>query len=206
MSKVLAIGPFADHEMQAHEAQLNCLYVKGPNDISGLDDATRAGIQAVAYKGHHAFGGEQRDLLPNLGIGANYGVGYDAIDVAAASERGIKVTNTPDVLNDAVAEMTFALMIALCHGQWRQWDAIVADARRHRSPNAGWPEAATARAIDSALAGPRAYDGQMRDYPFVNAHGRKRIGASDVTAACRVLWRVWTVMVVSLALIAVVLG
>ena len=51
--------------------------------------------------------------LPGLEIVANFGVGYDSVDVAAARERHIRVTNTPDVLNDAVAELTIGLMIAL---------------------------------------------------------------------------------------------
>jgi lactate dehydrogenase-like 2-hydroxyacid dehydrogenase len=52
--------------------------------------------------------------LPNLEIIGSFGVGYDNVDVATAKERGIRVTNTPDVLNDAVAEITLALMLALC--------------------------------------------------------------------------------------------
>ncbi len=53
------------------------------------------------------------DRLPNLEIIANFGVGYDSIDTAAARARNIRVTNTPNVLNDAVAELTIGLMIAL---------------------------------------------------------------------------------------------
>lgn len=53
------------------------------------------------------------EKLPALEIIANFGVGYDSIDTAAASAHGVVVTNTPDVLNDAVAEMTIGLMIAL---------------------------------------------------------------------------------------------
>lgn len=51
--------------------------------------------------------------LPNLEIIANEGVGVDTTDVPAAKARGIAVTNTPDVLNDAVAELGVALMLAL---------------------------------------------------------------------------------------------
>lgn len=51
--------------------------------------------------------------LPNLKMISSFGVGYDSIDVQAAKERGISVTNTPDVLNDAMAEITLGLMIAL---------------------------------------------------------------------------------------------
>lgn len=63
-----------------------------------------------------AGGGVQADLmdnLPNLEIISNFGVGYDSTDVVAARARNIRVTNTPDVLNDAVAELTIGLMIAL---------------------------------------------------------------------------------------------
>ena len=50
---------------------------------------------------------------PNLRVIANYAVGFDNIDVKAATARNIAVTNTPEVLTDAVVEYTFALMLAL---------------------------------------------------------------------------------------------
>ena len=53
------------------------------------------------------------EKLPKLEIIANFGVGYDTVDVGAARARGIKVTNTPNVLDDAVAEITIGMMIAL---------------------------------------------------------------------------------------------
>lgn len=56
-----------------------------------------------------------RELLaaaPRLRMVANHGVGFDNIDVAAATERGIWVSNTPDVLTDATADMAFALILA----------------------------------------------------------------------------------------------
>jgi len=52
------------------------------------------------------------DQAPNLKVIANVAVGYDNIDVAAASERGIVVTNTPDVLTETTADLTFALLLA----------------------------------------------------------------------------------------------
>jgi glyoxylate reductase len=52
------------------------------------------------------------DLLPGLRIVANFGVGYDRIDVAACRERGVVVTNTPGVLDDATADLAFALVLA----------------------------------------------------------------------------------------------
>ena len=69
---------------------------------------------------------------PDLKIVANIAVGYDNIDVAAARARGIVVTNTPDVLTEATAEFTWALILAaarrlgegerlLRRGEWRGW-------------------------------------------------------------------------------------
>jgi glyoxylate reductase len=52
------------------------------------------------------------DLLPNLRIVANFGVGYDRIDVAGCDARGVIVTNTPGVLDNAVADLAFALILA----------------------------------------------------------------------------------------------
>ncbi|WIY53386.1 2-hydroxyacid dehydrogenase [Devosia sp. YIM 151766] len=69
-----------------------------------------ARIRAIAGSGVSA------DLiaqLPNLEIIASFGVGYDNIDIAAAKARNIRVTNTPDVLSDAVAEYTIGMMIGL---------------------------------------------------------------------------------------------
>ena len=52
------------------------------------------------------------DLLPSLRAIANFGVGYDRIDVAACAERGVVVTNTPGVLDAATADLAFALVLA----------------------------------------------------------------------------------------------
>src|SRR3546814_20195225 len=52
------------------------------------------------------------DALPNAKVIAHHGVGYDGVDVAAATARGIKVSNTPDVLSDEVADFAIALTLA----------------------------------------------------------------------------------------------
>jgi glyoxylate reductase len=59
-----------------------------------------------------AVGPGELDLLPELRLVANYGVGYDRVDVRACRERGVAVTNTPGVLDAAVADLTLALILA----------------------------------------------------------------------------------------------
>jgi len=70
---------------------------------------------------------------PRLRAIANYAVGYDKIDIGAATARGIAVGNTPDVLTDATADLTFALLLAAARklpeaaasvtaGDWLTWD------------------------------------------------------------------------------------
>jgi lactate dehydrogenase-like 2-hydroxyacid dehydrogenase len=79
-------------------------------DKAGWLAANGARIRAHAGSGVQA---DLMDALPNLEIIASFGVGYDNIDTKAAKARNIRVTNTPNVLNDAVAELTIGLMIAL---------------------------------------------------------------------------------------------
>jgi glyoxylate reductase len=73
------------------------------------------------------------DACPHLRAIANYAVGFDNIDLAAAAERGIAVGNTPNVLTDATADLAFALLSAAARhlteadtyvraGRWRTWE------------------------------------------------------------------------------------
>jgi glyoxylate reductase len=70
---------------------------------------------------------------PNLRVIANYAVGYDNIDIDAATSRGIPVGNTPDALTEATADLAFALLMAAARripeaaafahsGEWRTWE------------------------------------------------------------------------------------
>lgn len=70
-------------------------------------------IRAIAASGESKVGAALMDSLPALEVISVMGVGYDGIDVAAAKARGVVVTHTPDVLNDDVADLAIALMLAL---------------------------------------------------------------------------------------------
>lgn len=109
---VLAIGSYSPLDTGKLAEELDALAIDRPAGLAELAEETRGAVRAVAYKGSTLFGPAEMDLLPNLGIVANFGVGYDAIDVAAASARDIRVTNTPDVLNDDVADLAVGLALA----------------------------------------------------------------------------------------------
>jgi lactate dehydrogenase-like 2-hydroxyacid dehydrogenase len=78
-------------------------------DPSLLDPQIAATIKGVAVSGR--FGADLIEALPALEIVSSFGVGYDGVDTAAASARSVVVTNTPDVLNDEVADTTIALLL-----------------------------------------------------------------------------------------------
>ncbi|XKT74378.1 MAG: 2-hydroxyacid dehydrogenase [Patescibacteria group bacterium UBA2163] len=78
--------------------------------IKVLQDAE---YDAVLSTLNNAYTAEVMDAAPSVKIIANYAVGFNNIDIDAARERGITVTNTPGVLTDAVAEHTMALVFSL---------------------------------------------------------------------------------------------
>ena len=70
-------------------------------------------IRAIAASGESKVPRELIAQMPALEIISVFGVGYDGVDVAAARERGIAVTHTPNVLNDEVADLAMALVLAV---------------------------------------------------------------------------------------------
>jgi hydroxypyruvate reductase len=70
-------------------------------------------VRAIAASGESKVTREMMAQLPALEMISVFGVGYDGIDVAAARERGIAVTNTPNVLNDEVADLALGLVLAV---------------------------------------------------------------------------------------------
>lgn len=107
---------------------------------------------------------------------------YEAFGWAAAK--------LDDVLNWVPARVT-ALLIAATHRGKGAFTTAMQEGPRHRSPNAGWPEAALARALGIAVSGPRSYGGQIEDHPFVNADGRQTLTSDDIEAATDALWNAW---------------
>ena len=69
-------------------------------------------LDGIYTYGHMPIDGAYLDRTPKVRVISNFGVGVDHIDLRAAADRGIPVGNTPDVLNGATADMTFALLLA----------------------------------------------------------------------------------------------
>lgn len=85
-------------------------------------------IRALATNGEAGASAELIDALPALEIIVSYGVGVDAIDLVHAAKRGIRVTNTPDVLTGDVADMGIGLLLSIAR-QIPANDRIVRDAQ-----------------------------------------------------------------------------
>jgi lactate dehydrogenase-like 2-hydroxyacid dehydrogenase len=75
-----------------------------------------AGVDVAVTGGGSKVGAAEMDALPDLRAIANFGVGYDNVDVAEARRRGIVVSNTPDVLTDAVADLAAFLVVDVLRG------------------------------------------------------------------------------------------
>lgn len=108
------------------------------------DAGLRERIRGIITRSNYEVPEDIIRTMPNLGIIATCGVGYDGIPLALARERGIQVTNTPDVLNSAVAELTIGMMLALL----RQLPAADQYVRAGRWGSMPWP-------LGQSLAGKR---------------------------------------------------
>ena len=107
-----------------------------------------------------------------------------------------------DLLNWIPARLTAALIL-LTHGRFDP-GPVLRDGPLHRSPNAGWPEAAMAVVLNVSLSGPRSYNGVMTDFPWVWPEGRADPGPDQIDAACSALWRAWAGLLGIACLIALV--
>lgn len=108
--EVLVNGPIMPYVAEKLEARYSVTHLADQPDPQAFLAAEGARFRAVA-SGPRGISGATMASMPNLQIVASFGVGYDSVDVAAAAERGVIVTNTPGVLDDEVADTALALVL-----------------------------------------------------------------------------------------------
>jgi adenosylcobinamide-phosphate synthase len=115
-------------------------------------------------------------------------------------EFGWATAKLDDIVNFIPARVT-AILILISGLQIKKINIVHRDANRHRSPNAGWPETAMAVVLEVALAGPRSYNGQQGEDPFINAEGEHNLSSDHIDNGIKILQKTWLV-----TLILVILG
>lgn len=111
--KILMMGPIPAAQMQELEENYAVTRLWQADDPEQALAAVRSDVTAIVSTAFGRVSGKLIHALPNLEIISHFGVGYDSIDVAAARQRGVVVTNTPDVLTDDTADMGMALTLAV---------------------------------------------------------------------------------------------
>ena len=115
-----------------------------------------------------------------------------------------------DLINLPASRLTALLIVAAAAilpgmDAGAAWRAVWRDAKKHRSPNAGWPEAAMAGALGIALAGPRSYGGVTGDYAFMGEGGRREVTAADIRRALRLFWTADVLLMAGLGVVGLAL-
>lgn len=176
-------------------------------DPAALDEAgiARAAIESLA---ENASDG----IVAPVFWGALFGLpgilGYKAINtldsmIGHRSERheafGWAAARIDDVANVIPARLTGILFVLLAPRRSEALSCMMRDARRHRSPNAGWPEAAMAGALGIRLSGPRMYHGSITREPWLNENARDPL-AADIGYALTVYRRAMLLLAAVLAI------
>lgn len=110
--RILRVGPVNPQVAQALDEEFDALVLPSdPTERTAFLAEQAGGIRIAVCSGRVGVDTELMRSLPALEAIINFGVGYDATDVAQAAERGIPLSNTPDVLNDCVADTALALYL-----------------------------------------------------------------------------------------------
>jgi adenosylcobinamide-phosphate synthase len=170
-------------------------------DTAALDAAAigRAATESLA---ENLSDGVIAPLFWGVLLGLPGLLAYKAINTADSmigyeNERYVDLGRAAALLDDAVnlvpARLTAGLAVLAAPGlgsPWRGLKIMWRDSRLHRSPNAGWPEAAMAGVLDLKLSGPRVYHGVGSDEPWVG-DGNPAVGSDEIATALRLADRVW---------------
>lgn len=125
---VLLLCPLFEPLEQALEARFECLHLGAQTDRAAYLASVADRVEAAATFSPFGIDRATIEALPRLKIVSNFGVGIDTIDLDACNAHGVTVCNTPDVLNEEVADMALGLTLAAVR-QIPQGDRYVRDGR-----------------------------------------------------------------------------
>jgi adenosylcobinamide-phosphate synthase len=206
---VLAVArPLREGDIEAARRAVSMIVGRDPArlDTAGL---TRAATESLA---ENASDGVIAPVFWGVVAGLPGIAAYKAINTmdsmighrnARYEAFGKMAARLDDLVNWVPARLT-GLLLALARPRTfgAAWSCMWGDARLHRSPNAGWPEAAMAGALGIRLSGPRHYGNRVADEPWVNA-GAADPSAEDLVVALALYRR--AVALLALALLALTL-
>lgn len=199
--------PLAARDLQGAREAVAMIVGRDPNrlDQAGV---TRAALESLA---ENTSDGVVAPLFWGVVFGLPGIAAYKAINtmdsmIGHMSPRhrafGWAAARLDDLVNLVPARLSGLFFVAAAGREWRHaLKVMLADAGHHRSPNAGWPEAALAGALNVRLSGPRVYDGALSAEPWVNAGGADA-EAMDLARGLVLYLRAMGVMAVVMVLVA----
>jgi lactate dehydrogenase-like 2-hydroxyacid dehydrogenase len=110
--EILSVGPFYAPSYATMERDFTVHKLWQAKDPAALIAEVSSRVRGIQTGGGHGADAKLMDALPKLEIISCFGVGVDAVDLDAAKRRGVIVTNTPDVLNECVADLAMGLTLA----------------------------------------------------------------------------------------------
>jgi adenosylcobinamide-phosphate synthase len=187
-------------------------------DPDSLDEAgiARAAIESLA---ENFSDGIVAPAFWLAGAGLAGGAAYKAINTADSmighrtpryAAFGWAAARLDDMVNLPASRLAALLIVAAAAltpraSAAQAWRAVLRDAHRHRSPNAGYPEAAVAGALGLALAGPRTYGGVEVADGFMG-DGRRDATAADIRAALTLYTRADAILIAAVGALALIVG
>lgn len=169
--------PLADGDMPAARHAVAQIVGRDPDQLDSAGIA-RASLESLAEN-------TSDGVIAPLFWGVLFGPGglwaYKAINTLDSmighwtprhTDFGRFAARLDDLVNLAPARLSGGLFAVISGHPMQGWRIMARDARRHRSPNAGWPESALAAALGVRLSGPRKYKEGVADEPWLNGHAR----------------------------------
>jgi hydroxypyruvate reductase len=110
--EILSVGPFYAPSYEAMERDFTVHKLWQAKDRAAFLAQVAPRVRAIQTSGSHGADAVLMDALPKAEMISHFGVGVDSVDLDAAKQRGLIVTNTPEVLNECVADLAMGLTLA----------------------------------------------------------------------------------------------